>query len=250
MAQLRPELQWFLPPGAGPCPLLVACAPVARAQGGWLRLAEALLAQGIGSLFPGQSEREWDVPAVAGLIGEARAHPAVNADYLCWLGCGSAADTLARDYFRLLPLGTPAAVALLSTRASEEELGHLTVPFLLVHGEADPLLREREHRSFEDAVLHHQMRYGDATTSLLYAGLGRELAAEPGGGLDGAVGEELARWLSSAVVETARGREGEARGLSFRRVVSRRELSPRGARAARAGGRGPRFLPRRAGSGR
>ncbi|MGZ3688032.1 MAG: hypothetical protein ACXWPM_03610 [Bdellovibrionota bacterium] len=108
------------------------------------------------------------------------------------IGFGGSADAVAGRFYDFLAIEQPLAVVLIHTHARARDLGKITCPFLIIHGERDPILREDGDGSFREAVLHHQKRYGDATTGILLPYTGVEMSSE-------AI-EEIAWWLSHAVI--------------------------------------------------
>jgi pimeloyl-ACP methyl ester carboxylesterase len=119
-------------------------------------------------------------------------------EWICLLGRGESADLLVRDYYSFLSIRPPHTLILLSPSVTAFHLNKLSCPYLIIHGERDPLLRTLPHSAFDQAVYHHQMRYGDPTTDFVapsddrYLTVQREIGRE----LDPLVIRQIVEWLS------------------------------------------------------
>ena len=69
-------------------------------------------------------------------------------------------------------------------------LNNITCPYLMLHGENDPIFKSEPHPHFEEAVHHHQMRYGDLTSYHVLPNLDQHL-----GNFDPCVEEKVSHWL-------------------------------------------------------
>jgi pimeloyl-ACP methyl ester carboxylesterase len=125
---------------------------------------------------------------------------AANSEHqwICLLGRGEAADLFARDYYSFLNIRPPHTLILLSPSVTAFHLNKLSCPYLIIHGERDPLLRTLPHSAFDQAVYHHQMRYGDPTTDFVAPSDDRYLTVqrETGRELDPLVIRQIVEWLS------------------------------------------------------
>lgn len=68
------------------------------------------------------------------------------------------------DFFQIQP---PTAIILVSTSAEVIHLNNLTCNYMLIYQENDSAFETRSLEALEEAVHHHQMRYGDSTTLLI-----------------------------------------------------------------------------------
>jgi len=119
-------------------------------------------------------------------------------EWICLLGRGESADLFARDYYSFLNIRPPHTLVLLSPSVTAFHLNKLSCPYLIIHGERDPLLRTLPHSAFDQAVYHHQMRYGDPTTDFVAPSDDRYLTVqrESGRELDPLVIQQIVEWLS------------------------------------------------------
>lgn len=118
--------------------------------------------------------------------------------WICLLGRGESADLFVKDYYSFLSLRPPHTLILLSPTVTALHLNQLSCPYLIIHGECDPLLRTVPHSAFDRAVYHHQMRYGDPTTDFVAPTDDRYLTVQREGGkeLDPLVIRQIVEWLS------------------------------------------------------
>jgi pimeloyl-ACP methyl ester carboxylesterase len=119
-------------------------------------------------------------------------------EWICLLGRGESADLFARNYYSFLNIRPPHTLILLSPSVTAFHLNKLSCPYLIIHGERDPLLRTLPHSAFDQAVYHHQMRYGDPTTDFVAPSDDRYLTVqrESGRELDPLVIQQIVEWLS------------------------------------------------------
>jgi pimeloyl-ACP methyl ester carboxylesterase len=119
-------------------------------------------------------------------------------EWICLLGRGESADLFARNYYSFLNIRPPHTLILLSPSVTAFHLNKLSCPYLIIHGERDPLLRTLPHSAFDRAVYHHQMRYGDPTTDFVAPSDDRYLTVqrESGRELDPLVIQQIVEWLS------------------------------------------------------
>jgi hypothetical protein len=115
--------------------------------------------------------------------------------WLGMIGMADASDDLERSYYEYFKIWPPSALVLLSPSVSPFYLNEITCPYLILHGQRDPLFAVVSPTTFAKAVYHHQMRYGDPTKDHLERGLDRNLSVSPEGQLDEAVGVEIINWL-------------------------------------------------------
>jgi pimeloyl-ACP methyl ester carboxylesterase len=119
-------------------------------------------------------------------------------EWICLFGRGESADLFARNYYSFLNIRPPHTLILLSPSVTAFHLNKLSCPYLIIHGERDPLLRTLPHSAFDQAVYHHQMRYGDPTTDFVAPSDDRYLTVqrESGRELDPLVIQQIVEWLS------------------------------------------------------
>jgi hypothetical protein len=147
----------------------------------------------------GNSPQEWQqsyldfVETCVGAGGGGRG--AEEPLWIGFIGMGEAADGFAQSYYDYYRVRPPHVAVLLSPTVTAYFLNQLTCPYLVIHGQDDPLFKEISHEVFDEAVFHHQMRYGDPTIDLIKSGLGRELGLERGREIDPRVAEEVLSWL-------------------------------------------------------
>jgi pimeloyl-ACP methyl ester carboxylesterase len=123
-------------------------------------------------------------------------HP--EHQWVSLLGRGGAADLFVEDYYSFLSLRPPHTLILLSPSVTAFHLNKLSCPYLIIHGECDPLLRTVPHSAFDRAIYHHQMRYGDPTTDYIAPSDDRFLTVQRPDGpeLDPLVIRQITEWLS------------------------------------------------------
>jgi hypothetical protein len=92
-----------------------------------------------------------------------------------FVGMREGADLFARHYYDFFRTRSPGAAILLATGAKVIHLNNLTCPYLVVHGVGDPTFLSVPQQRFQDAVHHHQMRYGDRTQAYLIPNTDREM---------------------------------------------------------------------------
>lgn len=118
--------------------------------------------------------------------------------WICLLGRGESADFFAKEYYSFLHLRPPHTIILLSPTVTAYHLNQLSCPYLIIHGECDPLLRTVPHSAFDRAIYHHQMRYGDPTTDFVAPADDRYLTVQRADRkeLDPLVIRQIIEWLS------------------------------------------------------
>jgi len=126
-------------------------------------------------------------------------HPRVMGSRIAWVGLNEGADLLAKNFYDLYPVRVPTAVALLSSTVQPIFLNNLPVPYLALHGGLDPLFHYLPHQRIEEAVHHHQMRYGDSTTQYLFRGFGKDLSKGDLRYLAPEVKTQLIEWLDHTI---------------------------------------------------
>lgn len=123
------------------------------------------------------------------------------------VGVAEGADLIAKEFYSFYRVRFPHAAVLISAAVTPLHLNNLTCPYLLLHGGGDPLFKWSPYSRFEEAVHHHQYRFGDRTSHVLIENLGRELG-EPY--LDPRVTSRVADWLAPAIREGLRPQEPAA----------------------------------------
>ena len=91
------------------------------------------------------------------------------------IGLGEGADLIAKHYYDFYALKPPLAVILMSPSVQPLHLNNLTCPYLVLHGEHDPVFESVPYSRFEQGVLHHQYRYGDLTRLHWFPFLNRQM---------------------------------------------------------------------------
>jgi predicted esterase len=146
------------------------------------------------SLPHGQPFHEEQVHAIFEYYEKAQTTPGIDASRTLLLGVCEGADLIARTYYDFLLPEPPAAAILLSPTVRPIHLNNLTCPYLVIHGADDPQFRFMSYQKVKDAVRHHQMRYGDSTTSYLLPSLGSELGSPK---MDERVLKQVTYWVRS-----------------------------------------------------
>lgn len=127
--------------------------------------------------------------------------PRIDVDHVAIVGFGDSADLVARGYYDLYSVRFPRAVVLFSPSVGAFHLNNLTCPYLILQG-------GRPSQGLQEAVHHHQSRYGDLTELVALEDLGPELGELY---LDDRVVDGAARWLGPAIRQGLRPQEKAAR---------------------------------------
>jgi hypothetical protein len=122
-------------------------------------------------------------------------------DQLVMIGFGDGADQFVKNYYEFYRVYRPTAAVLMGTTAKVIELNNLTCPYLLIHGMEDSIFSSYPQELFGEAVHHHQMRYGDATTHLVVPRLSKELGENA---LDPEVIHEIIYWCKTVPIRPSR----------------------------------------------
>lgn len=99
----------------------------------------------------------------------------IDHDNIVLLGFGDGADLVAGHFYDFYEVEPAQSILLLSPTVGPLQLNAITCPYFLIHGDRDPLFNEITYEKFHNAILHHQMRYGDVTNGHCFEGVGREL---------------------------------------------------------------------------
>jgi hypothetical protein len=197
----------------------------------WILLAgfETDLASSLeNAIYDGKRELNYRVLKLdrnPSLIDQYRSFASDAHDWICLVGMGEAADSIAREYYDFLNVKPPHSVVLLSPSVTAFDLNRFSCPYLVIHGERDPLLKETPHEEFDKAILHHQMRYGDPTNDFIAPEDGRNLAIEKNGRreLDPVVIQQISDWLTLSP-DLGYSKEGmHARGFRSRPLYQLRK---------------------------
>ena len=125
-----------------------------------------------------------------------------NNTRLVLIGTSLSADALAKGFYRFYSVCKPMALILLSPRVLPIHLNNITCPYLVLHGDCEEWLLTHPYERIEQAVMHHQIRYGDLTTSYRVPGTARLMAGVSE--VEDRVTAKITHWLRGVGVEHMR----------------------------------------------
>lgn len=158
-------------------------------------MARALLLRDY-TVFRSQLLEGEEIDSILEIYRRAVENPDIDRNRVTLLGSREGADLIAKNYFRFYSVAPPSAIALLSTRAAVHDLNNIACPYLVLHGALDPFFQTTPYKRFEDAIFHHQMRYGDGSANLLLPRVGRDLGGRQ---LDLRVIEAVLQWIDRVI---------------------------------------------------
>jgi pimeloyl-ACP methyl ester carboxylesterase len=177
-----------------------------------LSLSRALTVRGLATYRCILGPLPLDVKKLLSYYRASLSQPWVDQERVALLGIAFGADVIAKHYYDFYAVCRPQAAALLSPSVQPIFLNNITCPYLVLHGQRDPLFRIMPYEKIKEAVFHHQMRYGDSTVNLRYIGLGRELGRQ--NMISTEVIKQTVTWLETAILEGLRPQEPAARAAA------------------------------------
>ncbi len=199
----RPDVAEY--PDRRPLVLLIPGGELSEIErGSWKSLSHALAKAGFATYRFKRSEEKLELQEVIDHYRTSLEQSGVNRDRVTLLGFRDSADLIEREYYYFYPVNPMIAAVLLAPTVGNFHLNNLTCPFLVLHGEADPIFNSRPPEVFESAVYRHLMRYGDLSACYRFPSLGKTLG-EPE--FADEVIFQIVEWLKPAVREGHRPQE-------------------------------------------
>jgi hypothetical protein len=90
-----------------------------------------------------------------------------NFDQLVIIAFGKTSDEVIAHYNDFYQVRPPTAFIFISATSHVIDLNNITCPYYLIYEANDTAFRFRPIEALEEAVHHHQMRYGDSTTLVI-----------------------------------------------------------------------------------
>ena len=134
------------------------------------------------------------IAALKEIYQAAIEHPRISQGDVTFIGFGDGANLLAKNYYDLFNVHPFRAAVLVSSSVQPIHLNNFTCPYFLVHGMNDPLFTTLPYSKLQEAVHHHQARYGDPTTQVALPETGREVAEKDHFHSDAI--EQIVDWVS------------------------------------------------------